>query len=92
MNDMTLVTLVITTACVLHNFTLIHEADSNEDATDDTSDANFTSDSAASEQLHVPSSKAVERRQELLMMLVWLNAGTDVIVSVVYDCQASVVL
>jgi len=68
MNDMTLVTLVITTACVLHNFTLIHEADSNQDATDDTSDANFTSDSAASE--HVPSSKAVERRQELLMMLV----------------------
>jgi len=28
------------------------------------------SDSAASEQLDVPSSKAVEKRQELLMMLV----------------------
>jgi len=70
MNDMAVVTLVITTACVLHNFTLIHEADSDEDATDDTSDANFTSNSAASEQLDVPSSNAVERRQELMMMLV----------------------
>jgi len=48
----------------------MHEADSDEEATDDTSNANFTSDSAASEQLDVPSSNAVERRHELMMMLV----------------------
>ena len=65
MNDMALVTLVITAACVLHNFTLLHEASIDEDVTDDADDVNLTSDQVSSEQQQV----AIERRRELMMML-----------------------
>ena len=53
MNDMALVTLVITAACVLHNFTLLHEASIDEHVTDDADDVNLTSDQVSSEQQQV---------------------------------------